>query len=103
MIKSDHKPAPPDAGYLEGLERLNQQCNGNALLRIWQILGCKKKGIPALLPIGKTMFWKNLKDGVYPFAPVKLGKRTTAFYYRDIMTLIASAGATKTTEKGERQ
>jgi predicted DNA-binding transcriptional regulator AlpA len=92
-----------DAGYLESLERLNRQCNGNALLRLKQIIGDKKKGLPALLPIGKTMFWKNLKDGVYPFEPVKLGKRTTAFYYRDIMALIANAGSPKTTDKGAEQ
>jgi len=88
--RKDHKPAPPDAGYLETLERLNQQCNGNALLRLWQIIGDKKRGIPALLPVSKTCFWERVKSGLYP-APLLLGSRTTAWRYRDIMAIIENA------------
>jgi len=102
MIKTDHKPAPPDAGYLESLERLNQQSGGNALLRLWQIIGCKKRGIPALIPVGRSSFWRGVKEGRYPPC-VHLGKATTAWYYRDIMAVIENAGTTKTTEKGAQQ
>jgi predicted DNA-binding transcriptional regulator AlpA len=88
-LKPDNKAAPPNDEYLETLERLNRQCSGGALLRLWQIVGDKKKGIPALLPIGKTVFWQRVKAGIYP-APVRLG-RTVCWRYRDIMEIIENA------------
>lgn len=80
--------ALPDEGYLEALERLNQQCNGNALLRIWQILGDKKRGIPALIPIGRASFYRGIQEGRYPAPSHHLGPSTAVWYYRDIMAVI---------------
>lgn len=97
--RTDNTPTSPDSEYLENLERLNQQANGNALLRIWQIVGDKKRGIPALIPVGRSSFWRGVKEGRYPPC-VRLGKGTTAWYYRDIVAVIMNAGATKTTEGG---
>jgi predicted DNA-binding transcriptional regulator AlpA len=88
--RTDFKPAPPDAKYLESLETLNRQCNGNALLRLWQIIGDKKRGIPALLPVSKSVFWSRVHAGIYP-APLRLGPRTTAWRYSSIMELIENA------------
>ncbi|MEI8209906.1 MAG: AlpA family phage regulatory protein [Methylococcales bacterium] len=61
-------------------------------VRIWQIVGDKKKNIPALIPIGKTSFLNGVKSGIYP-KPIKLGERTTAWRVGDIRALIDSMGA----------
>jgi predicted DNA-binding transcriptional regulator AlpA len=60
-------------------------------LRLPQIVGDKKKGIPAIIPIGKSTFLKRVHDGVFP-APVKLGERTVAWKVEDIKALIAGFG-----------
>ena len=65
-----------------------------ALLRIWQIVGDKKRGIEPLLPIGKTTFLEGVKSGKYP-KPVKLGERTNAWRKADIDNLLASLGGAK--------
>lgn len=61
-------------------------------LRLSQILGDQKRGIPPLFPIGKTTWWAGIKDGRYP-QPVKLGRRTTAWRVEDIRALIERSGA----------
>jgi prophage regulatory protein len=61
-------------------------------LRIWQIVGDKKRGISPLIPIGRTTFLNGVKSGKYP-KPVKLGERTTAWKAEDIRTLIEKLGA----------
>jgi predicted DNA-binding transcriptional regulator AlpA len=53
------------------------------LLRINQVL--------ALVPIGRSSWWKGCKDGRYP-QPVKLGLRTTAWRAEDIVAFIDSLG-----------
>lgn len=53
------------------------------LLRINQVL--------ALVPIGRSSWWKGCKDGRYP-QPVKLGPRTTAWRGEDIAAFIESLG-----------
>ena len=65
-----------------------------SLLRIWQIVGDKKRGIEPLLPIGKTTFLNGVKTGKYP-KPVKLGERTTAWRKADIDNLLSSLGGVK--------
>lgn len=59
--------------------------------RIWQIVGDKKRGIEPLLPIGRSTFLAGVKTGKYP-APVKLGKKTTAWKKADILKLLESFG-----------
>ena len=61
-------------------------------VREWQIVGSKSKGIPALLPIGRTTFLNGVKSGRFP-KPVKLGERTNAWRVEDILNLINSMGA----------
>lgn len=41
------------------------------------------------LPIGKSTWWKGVKDGRYP-APVKLGPRISAWRVADILALVES-------------
>jgi transposase len=71
-LRAADTPLVLNSGYLETLDRLNQQANGNALLRIWQIVGDKKRGIPALLPIGRNSFYRGIKEGRYT------GRKATA-------------------------
>lgn len=56
-------------------------------LRIWDIVGDKKKKTPALIPIGRTTFLMRVKQGVYP-APIKLSEKTTVWRVEDIRGLI---------------
>ncbi|MEI6544987.1 MAG: AlpA family phage regulatory protein [Methylococcales bacterium] len=60
-------------------------------IRIWQIVGDKKRNIPALIPIGRTSFLNGVKSGKFP-KPVKLGERMTAWRVGDIRALIESMG-----------
>ncbi|MFZ2958924.1 MAG: AlpA family phage regulatory protein [Candidatus Ozemobacteraceae bacterium] len=58
-------------------------------LRLSQIVGDPKKGIPALIPVGKSSWWCGVKKGKYP-QPIKLGPRTTVWRIEDIRALIES-------------
>ncbi|MDT4292184.1 AlpA family phage regulatory protein [Methylomonas sp. MO1] len=58
-------------------------------LRIWQIVGDRKRGIEPLLPVGRSTFLAGVKSGKYP-KPVKLGERTTAWKKADILALLDS-------------
>lgn len=60
-------------------------------LRIWQIVGDRKRGIEPLLPVGRSTFLAGVKSGKYP-KPVKLGERTTAWRKADILALLESMG-----------
>lgn len=60
-------------------------------LRIWQIVGDKKRGIEPILPIGRSTFLAGVKSGKFP-QPVKLGERTTAWRKADILTLLDAMG-----------
>lgn len=56
-------------------------------LRLPQIIGDAKRGIPAVIPVSKSSWWAGCKSGQYP-KPVKLGPRTTAWAVGDIRALI---------------
>ncbi|WKJ90315.1 AlpA family phage regulatory protein [Methylomonas montana] len=58
-------------------------------LRIWQIVGDRKRGIEPLLPVGRSTFLAGVKSGKYP-KPVKLGERTTTWKKSDILALLDS-------------
>jgi len=57
------------------------------LVRLSQILGDKKKGIPPIIPVSKSAWWAGVKSGRYP-KPIKLGERTTCWNVIDIRQLI---------------
>jgi len=61
-------------------------------LRLNQIIGDETKGIPAIIPIGRTAWLDGVKIGIYP-QPVKLGKRTTGWKVEDILELIEDLNA----------
>lgn len=52
-------------------------------LRLSQVL--------ALIPVGRSSWWRGCKTGRYP-KPVKLGPRTTAWKVEDIAALVESLG-----------
>jgi prophage regulatory protein len=56
-------------------------------LRLAQIVGDKKAGLPAIIPISKSTWWAGVKSGRYP-KPVKLSERCTAWRVEDIRILI---------------
>lgn len=58
-------------------------------LRLKQIIGDPDKGVPALIPVGRTTWWEGVRNGHYP-KPKKLGPRTTAWRVEDIRALIES-------------
>jgi hypothetical protein len=59
-------------------------------LRLSQIIGDPKAGIPPIIPIGKSAWWEGVRTGRFP-KPVKLGPRVTAWRIKDIRVLIESA------------
>jgi predicted DNA-binding transcriptional regulator AlpA len=61
------------------------------LMRLSQILGNRKVGIPPLIPVSKSAWWAGVKTGRFP-AAVKLGERTTCWRVDDIRALIQSTG-----------
>ena len=57
-------------------------------LRLPQIIGCKRKGIPALYPVSKSNWWAGVASRRYP-APVKLSARVTAWRVTDVRKLLS--------------
>lgn len=66
---------------------MNNPIPKTGFLRLPQIVGDARRGIPPLLPIGQSTWWAGVKSGKYP-APVKLGPHTTAWRAEDIRALI---------------
>lgn len=58
------------------------------LLRLWQILGDKRRGSPPIIPVSKSTWWAGVKSGKYP-QPVKLSARCTCWRVEDIRELLA--------------
>lgn len=62
----------------------------SGFLRLPQIIGDTKRGIPAVIPVSKSTWWAGVKSHKFP-QPVKLGPRTTAWNVADIRALIEKA------------
>lgn len=58
-------------------------------LRIRQIIGDKKAGIPPLIPVCRSAWWSGVKAGRYP-AGIKLSPGVTVWRVAEIKALIAS-------------
>jgi prophage regulatory protein len=63
----------------------------SSLLRLKQIVGSPKDGIPPLIPVCKATWWRGVKDGRYP-QPIKLSPGVTVWRSEDIRKLIINAG-----------
>lgn len=68
-------------------EKAYERVPAEGFLRDIQIVGDKKSGIPPILPIGRSTWWKGVREGRYP-KPVKLGPRMTLWRAADIRRLL---------------
>jgi len=59
-----------------------------SLLRLIDIVGDKKRGIPPRISVSKTTWLNGVKQGIFP-APVRLGPRMAFWRLSDIQTLIS--------------
>jgi hypothetical protein len=55
-------------------------------VRIWQIIGCPKRGIAPVIPVSRATWWAGVASGKYP-AGVLLGPRTRAWKVESIRAL----------------
>lgn len=61
-------------------------------VKLWQIIGDVRRGIPAVFPISRSGWYQGIKEGRFP-APVKLGPRSSAWRVSDIQALLESVTA----------
>lgn len=66
----------PDAGFV----------------RLSQIIGDKKKGIPPVIPVCAATWWNGVKSGRFPQG-VLIGPNARAWRVEDIRALITEMGA----------
>ena len=66
--------------------------SGDALLRIWQIIGCKKRGIDPLVAVSRSTWWRWISENRAP-KPLRIGSRTTVWKKSDIDAFIALSGS----------
>lgn len=59
------------------------------LLRLYQIIGDKKKGIAPIIPVGRSTWWNGVVSGRFP-KPIKLGKGITVWRSEDIKAYVES-------------
>ncbi|MBP7867103.1 MAG: AlpA family phage regulatory protein [Acidobacteria bacterium] len=57
-------------------------------LRLHQIIGAPRRGIPPIIPVSKTTWYEGVKDGRFP-RPVKFG-RLTLWRVEDIRDLLTA-------------
>jgi predicted DNA-binding transcriptional regulator AlpA len=65
----------------------HQSLSDSALLALPQIVGDRKRGIPALVPISRSSWWSGVKEGKYP-KPVRISSRRVAWRSSDIAALL---------------
>lgn len=58
-------------------------------LRLRDIIGNRKRGIPAVIPVSATTWWEGVRTHRFP-KPRKLGPHTTVWLVGDIRRLIES-------------
>jgi predicted DNA-binding transcriptional regulator AlpA len=74
------------------MNAMTQSIPDVGFLRLRQIVGDKKRGVAAIIPVSRSSWWAGVRSGRYP-KPVKLGPGTTAWRISDIRALIERAGA----------
>lgn len=60
----------------------------DGLLRISQICGDRKRGIPPIVPVSRSTWWAGVASGRFP-QPVRLGSKLTFWKAADIRALVA--------------
>lgn len=70
-----------------------QQLSQTGFVRVWNVVGDKKRGIQPLIPKSRSSFLSMVKSRKYPWLKAyKLGERTTAYRVEDIRRLIEELG-----------
>lgn len=74
----------------KGVTMLNAENKHPTLLRLRDIIGNKDKGIPAIVPVGRSTWLAGVKSGRYPKpCEKKLGvKGLTVWRYEDVITVV---------------
>ncbi|HET7064227.1 MAG TPA: transcriptional regulator [Rudaea sp.] len=57
-------------------------------LRLPQIIGNAKTGVPAIIPVCKSTWWAGVRSGRYPAPTRALGAHITAWRAEDIRALV---------------
>jgi prophage regulatory protein len=65
-----------------------------SLLRVWQICGCRKRGVSPLIPISRSAWWAGVSEGKYP-PGILLSTRTRVWPASSIQKLIEDLAATE--------
>lgn len=73
------------------MQNNNSLPEAGCFLRLNQIIGDKKRGIPAIWPVSRSTWWHGVRTGRYPKPTKALGERITAWHSADIIALIESA------------
>jgi predicted DNA-binding transcriptional regulator AlpA len=60
-------------------------------LRLANIIGNKKKGIPALIPVSRSTWYSGIQSGRFP-KPIHLTERAVAWRVSDIQQLLEGIG-----------
>lgn len=60
-------------------------------LRLKQIIGSIKEGIPPIIPVSKSTWWAGVRTGRFP-SPHKIGPKTTVWSAHDIAKLAEDIG-----------
>lgn len=64
-----------------------------ALLREWDVIGCKRREVPALVPVSRTKLRELVKLGLFP-APIRLpGSRSIAWRRSDVLAWLDATAA----------
>ncbi len=93
-LKAFEELMAKDIGHLErsiamdtSSEVMRNNLPESGLLRLWQILGDRRRGIPPIIPVSKSTWWTGVKSGKYPKS-VKLSARCTCWRVEDIRALL---------------
>jgi len=73
---------------------MRQAVQDESYLRLWDIIGDKKKGIQGIIPMSRTKWYDGIKAGIFP-KQFRLGQRSVAWKKSDIFALLERM------EKGE--
>ncbi len=68
--------------------------DSDALLRLSQIIGNKRKGIPPIIPVSASTWWRWVDEGIIP-RPIKLGPKTSAWRASDVLAFLESRQASE--------
>ena len=61
-------------------------------VRLPQIIGDRKRGIPAVIPVSEATWWRGVASGKYPQGTL-LGPRTRACKVEEIRALVEQMGS----------